>query len=75
MGARERSIPFDEDAGFNQDQPRLVPGERVSHASFGSGTVQGVSGFGMDLKVTVLFDSVGEKRLLARYAKLERALE
>jgi len=72
---RGRAIPFDDDAGFNQDQPRLAPGERVSHATFGSGTIQGVSGFGMDLKVTVVFDRVGEKRLLARYAKLERALE
>jgi hypothetical protein len=44
----------------------------VSHATFGSGTVQGVTGFGRDLKVTVKFDEVGEKRLLARYAKLER---
>jgi DNA helicase-2/ATP-dependent DNA helicase PcrA len=60
------------EAGLNQDAPTLSPGERVSHATFGSGTVQAVSGFGRDLKVTVRFDQVGEKRLLARYARLER---
>jgi DNA helicase II / ATP-dependent DNA helicase PcrA len=68
--AAERERSFEE--GLNQDAPHLVPGERVSHATFGSGTVKGVSGFGRDLKVTVDFDGVGEKKLLARYAKLER---
>jgi hypothetical protein len=31
-----------------------------------------VSGFGRDLRVTVNFDSVGPKKLLARFAGLER---
>ena len=61
---------FQED--FNQDLPRFVKGERVSHQTFGSGTVLEVSGFGPDLKVTVNFDSVGKKKLLARYADLEK---
>lgn len=57
---------------YNQDLPRFVKGERVSHQTFGSGTVLEVSGFGPDLKVTVNFDSVGRKKLLARYADLEK---
>lgn len=61
---------FDED--LNQDLPRFVKGERVTHPTFGSGTVLDVSGFGPDLKVTVNFDSVGRKKLLARYADLEK---
>jgi len=68
--AAERERVFEE--GLNQDAPHLVPGERVSHATFGSGTVKAVSGFGRDLKVTVHFDAAGEKKLLARYARLER---
>ena len=60
------------EAGLNQDQPRMVKGERVSHATFGSGTVVEVSGFGRDVRITVNFDSVGQKKLLARYAGLER---
>jgi DNA helicase II / ATP-dependent DNA helicase PcrA len=69
---RAAELDRDFEAGLNQDAPRMVAGERVSHATFGSGTVVGVSGFGRDLKVTVQFDDVGEKKLLARYAKLER---
>ncbi|MGM0669359.1 MAG: ATP-dependent helicase, partial [Gemmatimonadota bacterium] len=60
------------DAEFNQDLPRFVKGERVAHPTFGSGTVLEISGFGPDLKVTVNFDSVGKKKLLARYADLEK---
>jgi DNA helicase-2/ATP-dependent DNA helicase PcrA len=50
----------------------LVKGERVVHPTFGSGTVLEISGFGPDLKVTVDFESVGKKKLVARYANLER---
>ena len=62
----------DPDLEYNQDLPRFVKGERVAHATFGSGTVLEISGFGPDLKVTVNFDSVGRKKLLARYADLEK---
>jgi DNA helicase-2/ATP-dependent DNA helicase PcrA len=62
----------DSDLGLNQDLPRFVKGERVRHATFGSGAVAEVSGFGRDLRVTVQFDSVGRKKLLARYAGLEK---
>ncbi len=63
--------PFTDD-GMNQDLPRFVKGERVIHPTFGSGTVLEVSGFGPDIKVTVKFESVGQKKLLARYADLEK---
>ena len=66
--------PDDFPDDLNQDRARLVKGERVVHAAFGSGTIVEVSGFGRDLKVVVDFDSVGLKRLLARYAELERGL-
>ncbi|MGD8319798.1 MAG: UvrD-helicase domain-containing protein [Gemmatimonadota bacterium] len=62
----------DDDAGLNQDRPRYVKGERVVHQTFGSGAVVEVTGFGKDLKVTVDFDDVGRKRLLVRYANLEK---
>jgi DNA helicase-2/ATP-dependent DNA helicase PcrA len=64
--------PDEGDPSFNQDLPRFVKGERVVHATFGSGAVMEVSGFGRDLRVTVHFDSVGKKKLLARYANLEK---
>lgn len=62
----------DADAGMNQDTPRFVKGERVVHQTFGSGSVVEISGFGRDLKVTVDFDDAGRKKLLLRYAALEK---
>jgi DNA helicase-2/ATP-dependent DNA helicase PcrA len=52
--------------------PAFRPGERVAHREFGPGTIKAVSGAGRDLKVTVRFDRAGEKRLVARFARLER---
>jgi len=62
----------DPEYGMNQDSPRFVKGERVVHKTFGSGSVVEISGFGRDLKVTVNFDEAGQKKLLLRYAALER---
>jgi DNA helicase-2/ATP-dependent DNA helicase PcrA len=59
----------------DEDQSRPATGfslgMRVRHAQFGAGQVIGVEPHGDDVKVTVRFASVGAKRLLARYAKLE----
>jgi DNA helicase-2/ATP-dependent DNA helicase PcrA len=68
-----RLYAIDEDLA-NQDAPRLIKGERVRHRRFGSGTVQGLTGAGKDLKVSVLFDDtdVGLKQLLVGVAGLER---
>ncbi len=63
---------YDSDDALNQDLPRYVKGERVVHQTFGSGSVVEVSGFGRDLKVTVDFEDAGRKRLLVRYAGLEK---
>ena len=48
-------------------------GMRVRHAQFGVGTVLAVEEHTDDYKVTVRFNSVGQKKLLARFAKLEPA--
>jgi DNA helicase-2/ATP-dependent DNA helicase PcrA len=63
--------------GLSQDLPRFVKGERVRHRRFGTGTIEGLSGGGKDLKVTVRFDDreVGLKHLLVAYAGLERVWE
>ena len=63
---------WDEEA--SQDAPRFVKGERVRHARFGEGTVVELSGVGHDAKVTIDFDDedVGRKRLVIKYAGLER---
>ena len=49
----------------------------MRHRRFGSGAIQGWSGAGRDLKVSVQFDDeeVGLKQLLVAYAGLEREWE
>jgi DNA helicase-2/ATP-dependent DNA helicase PcrA len=51
----------------------LRAGMRVRHAQFGVGTVVSVEEHNDDMKITVRFNLVGVKKLLARYAKLEPA--
>jgi DNA helicase II / ATP-dependent DNA helicase PcrA len=72
-----RSAPPEPAAEESQDTPRYVKGERVRHRRFGSGTIQGLTGTGRDLKVSVAFDDVdvGVKQLLVAYAGLEREWE
>ena len=60
------------DDGFNQDRPSYVKGERVVHQTFGSGVIVELSGFGPDMKVTVDFADAGRKKLVVRYAGLEK---
>jgi DNA helicase-2/ATP-dependent DNA helicase PcrA len=48
-------------------------GVRVRHEQFGVGTVVGLEEHGDDYKVTVRFASVGTKKLLASFAKLQKA--
>ena len=59
----------------NEDQSAdaIKLGMRVRHAQFGVGTVVGVEEHTDDLKITVRFNTVGVKKLLAKYAKLEPA--
>jgi DNA helicase-2/ATP-dependent DNA helicase PcrA len=48
-------------------------GQRVNHPTYGVGTVLAVEGEGPDRKITVSFPGYGRKKLVERYAKLERA--
>jgi DNA helicase-2/ATP-dependent DNA helicase PcrA len=59
----------------NEDQSSIGvrPGMRVRHPQFGVGNVISVEEHTDDYKVTVRFNSVGVKKLLARFAKLEPA--
>lgn len=50
-------------------------GDRVRHRKFGDGTVVSSQQFGNDAIVVIDFDSVGAKRLMAAFAKLERIQE
>ena len=52
--------------------PSLAPGDRVTHDSFGMGTVVAVEGSGDKTVAHVDFRSEGTKRLLLRYAPLTK---
>jgi DNA helicase-2/ATP-dependent DNA helicase PcrA len=71
-GARFREEPdtykYEEE---DQSAPTLRLGMRVRHPEFGVGTVISVEEHNDDLKITVRFNAVGVKKLLAKYAKLE----
>jgi len=50
----------------------LAAGERVTHQKFGLGTVVSISGMGDKSEATIDFGSAGIKRLLLRYAPVEK---
>jgi len=51
----------------------IYVGMRVRHAKFGIGTIRKIEGRGDEQKVIVWFASAGPKKLLVRFAGLERA--
>jgi len=57
-------------AGEPIETPEI--GMRVIHPQFGRGQVVDLNGEGPNASATVLFDHTGEKKLLLRFAKLER---
>lgn len=46
------------------------PGDQVAHDRFGRGTVMSIEGSGQDTRITIDFGSLGEKKLLLKFAKL-----
>jgi DNA helicase II / ATP-dependent DNA helicase PcrA len=57
-----------------QDAPRFVKGERVRHPQFGRGVIRELTGLGQDLKAVIDFDSIGRKKVVLRYANLQKEL-
>ena len=56
------------------EMPRFVKGEMVRHPQFGRGVIRELSGFGHDLKAIIDFQSVGRKKVVVRYANLQKEL-
>ncbi|MGO2036963.1 MAG: UvrD-helicase domain-containing protein [Brevibacterium sp.] len=56
----------------NREVITVAVGEKVSHESFGLGTVTEVNGVGDKTVAVVDFGSLGTKRLLLRYAPIEK---
>ena len=58
--------------GKTREVPTLEPGDRVVHDSFGMGTVVTMEGIGDKAVASIDFGSQGVKRLLMRYATVEK---
>lgn len=72
--SRSRSGPSGFATRRTSDKPvvALVVGDRVTHDQFGLGTVTAVEGFGDQAKATVDFGDERPKKLLLRYAPVEK---
>jgi hypothetical protein len=51
---------------------KIDVGDKVKHPEFGSGTVLHKVGEGNEAKITVAFETAGQKKLLVKYANLTR---
>ncbi len=65
--------PFNEVQVIPDEQDEVFIGMKVRHGKFGVGTIRNIEGRGDDRKAVVWFNSVGQKKLLLRFAGLERA--
>ncbi|KAA1422352.1 DNA helicase PcrA [Mumia zhuanghuii] len=67
-----RAASADRASKAGRDVPSLSPGDRVTHDAFGLGTVVALEGVGDRAVASVDFGSEGVKRLLLRYAPVEK---
>jgi DNA helicase-2/ATP-dependent DNA helicase PcrA len=70
--SRTTTAPPPRATGKKSMAMELTVGERVSHDTFGLGTVVAVAGAGDKAEATINFGQYGEKRLLLRYAPVEK---
>ncbi|MBD3346228.1 MAG: AAA family ATPase [Chitinivibrionales bacterium] len=75
MGIEEKREPQKslEHDNFSQDTVEYRLGQFVVHEKFGRGRIVNLSGFGGDLRLTILFDDSVRRKMIARLAKLEPA--
>ncbi|MBI5047393.1 MAG: UvrD-helicase domain-containing protein [Deltaproteobacteria bacterium] len=73
VGIKERGeeprIVYDE---MPENDPWKI-GMRIKHPSFGIGIIKAKEGIGEDAKLTIMFQSMGPKKLIAKYVSLPEA--
>lgn len=81
-GSRTGIGSFGKNPGFGKEftvqkaeKLSYAEGDRVRHVKFGEGTVKEIKDGARDYEVTVEFDSAGQKRMMAGFAKLEKIAE
>jgi len=71
VSAEEDIQPMPRYEDFSQEVKQIYVGCHVRHPVFGKGVVLQIEGQGLDMKLSVFFDSVGQKKLIVKYANLE----
>ena len=66
---REPTVDYEFDQRPEAGRQAFAPGAIVAHPSLGEGRVVSCDGAGGEAKVTVIFDDVGEKRVVARFLR------
>ncbi|MEI7747211.1 MAG: 3'-5' exonuclease, partial [Actinomycetota bacterium] len=66
--------PVAEPPSTGAEELELIAGDRVSHRRWGEGLVTSVTDAGRDATVTVMFPTVGSKKLLLRMAPIEKVV-
>jgi|GEM_PF-5986 len=73
--ARTKSLAgLKKGSSFQMEKPSYEVGDRVRHVKFGEGVVEQIEETPRDYKVTVKFDTYGQKVMYAAFAKLEKVL-
>ena len=67
----QTSLPTTDD-GNVAEAAEINEGDRVKHQRFGHGQIKKLEGNGPNKKAVIQFDNVGEKKLLLKFAKLEK---
>jgi len=68
--APARTSVYDRD-DFSQETVEFRMGQHVKHKIYGAGKIVSISGFGEDMKLSVLFNDGTRKKLMAKFANFE----
>jgi DNA helicase-2/ATP-dependent DNA helicase PcrA len=69
---RDHEEPANEVRVVPDEEVDVYSGMKVRHGRFGVGTVRSIEGAGDNRKIVVRFNAYGEKKLMLRFAGLER---
>lgn len=79
VGEKESLSGFDKLKAYGSDKSnpksdsdRLVPGSHVRHQKYGKGLVLRREGSGDNVKLTISFPGFGQKKMIEKFAKLEK---
>jgi DNA helicase-2/ATP-dependent DNA helicase PcrA len=71
--ASSSAAPSKIQSSKSQSEESFVPGSHVRHAKYGKGLVLRREGTGDNVKLTVSFPGFGQKKLIEKFANLEKA--